>query len=71
MVAQYNAARCGDLPIGDAKGLIYILSCIAAVIRDGDLAARLADLEQRIEAGDVGTRAEPQERPDDAPDDED
>lgn len=49
MVGRYNDARAGVLSISDAKGLIYVLTCIAAVIRDGELEQRLADIEARLD----------------------
>lgn len=46
----YRAARIGKLPLDQAKGLGYLLQLLAAILKDASLEARVAALEEELNA---------------------
>ncbi|MCC7042059.1 MAG: hypothetical protein IT516_17270 [Burkholderiales bacterium] len=46
----YRAARTGKLPLDEAKGLGYLLQLLAGISKDATLEARVAALEEHLNA---------------------
>ena len=57
LASLYRQARAGQVAIGDAGKLTYVLTSLARLIEGSDLEARIADLENRLQATEGCTPA--------------
>ena len=48
LASLYRQARAGQVAVGDAGRLTYILTSLSRLIEGSDLETRLADLEKRL-----------------------